>query len=207
MQQSNQMTAMTAEGFGDEIEFNTKPLASLSVAYSRQLDYLSGNNFKSLSVEDLIQLLKVMKKYSSDQTLKLQDQLSDLSIKKVISIDRSKDNKGNFAYAVKSENAGKQDYIFPETLNFTVPIFANNEKLVIDLEFEFIFKYAINDGGVKLQFSISNLTIWDDVILKAKEMVKEKFQSLQKAEIVVHYGRNKIEQHTDKDMYLITPLY
>ncbi|MFZ1291059.1 MAG: hypothetical protein WAR79_13265 [Melioribacteraceae bacterium] len=184
----------------DSVRYNSDYKAICKFIEHPVFTLLKRKNGNDLSLDELINLLTSLKSYSSGKTILLLDKLNDLSIKKVISIERSKDNSGNFSYSFKSSNQGKSDYSFPENLTFSFPLL-KYLKQTSDFNFDFSFNYSIDsEGTFGFKFRLNSFTFEDDFINCLKTYIEEILVS---SKIDCYFGSASIVKATDEWKYKI----
>ena len=185
-------------------EFNNNPLAKCNLSFHPALTLLINNNNKTIGLESFSELLTMLKKYLHPDDLFISDICKNLKVTKIISIDREKDNRGNYLYSVKAEK-GKNDFEFPEQIKFSVPLFDDRSNFVIELTFMLIFTWEVSpSGGVSLQFKLNNL----ELIQTLRELSAEKIAAYfaNETTLTIYFGQLNTNKHLDEHLYKITQL-
>jgi len=190
---------------GDEIfYFHTRPVAICNINYHPTVLLLKSVNGNELGLTEFAILLDRIKNYLTADALKLRDNIADLKLKKVLSIEHKNDRRGNFNFTVRSETQGKQDYEFPKELSVKIPVIINTKsnKNILELSFNFFFNWKMVDENASLLFMMENFE-FDTIIEDAKsEIITNHLKSSlksNKGKIVV--GDLTIYPQTDKWKY------
>ncbi len=174
----------------------TTPVGESKIQLSNDLQLLNSMNMQTMHIDDFTLRLKKIKKRLDGAGLLLLDSLVNLKLKKILTIDKTSDNRGNFGIAVKSEKAAKEDYEFPEKIDITVPLFASADSSKIEISFDFSFNWAMQDEKVKLECSLSNLNLSVEIGELISKEIKEVFTGYK-----LYCGELNIVQQTDEWKY------
>jgi hypothetical protein len=185
-------------------EYNNNPLAKCDLSWHPALELLIGNNGKTIGLESFSELLTILKKYLHNDDLFIADICKNLKVTKIVSIDREKDNRGNYLYSVKAEK-GKNDFEFPEQIKFIMPLFDDRSNFVIEIPFMLIFSWEVSPtGAVSLQFKLNNLELTQTLRELSGEKIAEYFSDT--ATLTIYFGKLLTNKHLDEHLYKITQL-
>lgn len=179
-------------------QFDMLPFASCVLSRSSIAKFIGRHVGMSMTDDTFLAFLRQVKDYLKGDSLLLLDLINNLSIKKLISIEKSKDSRGNYNFKVTAEKGGKEDFEFPKILQLEFPILEGLNE-VVKLDFDFNFKWSVeDDGGVKLSFSITNLNVDELTKVVIKRTITE---ALNKAKVKYHIGSLNVFRRTDDWKY------
>lgn len=170
------------------------PIAICSMAEHPRLSMLVRANGSPMDVEDFEVLLRRLRANMGQPGLEILDKIRDLSVAKVQKVERKKNRAtGDYHYLVSRQSAGEGDYVPPETVKFSVPIFLGVES-PRSLEFDFSFDPKQKDDGVALIFSIENINLGEDLDAARRSVLAEVLSPLS---IPSYWGELKRDIKTD----------
>lgn len=196
----------SVEAFDDLEDYNyqLKPFAVCSIGYHPIVALLKNNNGTELGLSDFAIFLDRIKNYLTANSLKLRDNIADLKLRKVLSIEHQNDRRGNFNFTVRSETQGKQDYEFPKELDLKIPVVINtkSEKNILELSFNFFFKWKMVDENASLLFMMENIE-FNILVEDAKsEIITEHLRaSIKDGKDKIIQGHFEIYPQTDQWKY------
>jgi len=192
-------TALTAFA-NDEVNnavYTTEPIAVCSLLYNPILQILRNTNKKEFDLSSFTDFVRSMKPYLLKDSLPMHDALNDLKIKKVVDIESQSDRRGNFCFTVKADK-GKQDYEFPLQIGFEVPLFEENEEMKIELHYELLFTWGIQEADVRMAFKLVNYS--QEVIID--KVVKQNIiKTFENSGIEIFSGKFEVIKKTDEYKY------
>lgn len=161
-------------------------------------DLLTDVHDEKYSLVAFENFLRKYKSYLDTDGRDLLGQVSNFTIKKTESIERMKDQKGNYAFAF-SRKGKKEDVDFVEQIKITVPLLIG-EDVEIVVPFDFGFDYSISGEEVRMYFSLYNYdlkTLFDEATRKHLEKVLGDFDS-----IPSYWGSKEVKTKDDSWKYL-----
>lgn len=140
-----------------EIKHGIENIAECQLTKHPMLQTLKKYNPASMLIDEFEKFLNSSKSFLGFETRELMDKIRNLSIEKVISIERQKDQKGNFNYSIKSKT-GKSDYEFPSHLEFVLnPIMEfPEEELILNFDLYFNWKVVSDYPDIQMIFEFEN---------------------------------------------------
>jgi hypothetical protein len=180
---------------------NVPAIAECKLNRSRALETVLSHIDKNLSVEMFELFLQTMKRFSDSHTLYTIDTLRNMTVQKVRTIVRQKDDRGNFNIQYSSAEHGNQSAAFPTSLVFTVPLF---KKMIEPIAFSLELSYSIQETGdtPQLRFKLFNYSIEDDLAQATKSAIDEYVKEFPRR----YYGSCQITTSTDEWRYKMNPL-
>lgn len=179
------------------IFYNLHPIALCDLKGSAQIQILRQSNKRPMQLQEFIDFLRSIKKYAATDTLQLMDALNDLRIKKIIDIQHSTDNRGNFDLHIKADK-GASDYKFPESISFIIPLFDIQDGLQIKLSFDLYFNWSMEEATAKLIFKLINYDFDVDVDTEVRKVTK---QVLTNENWKLNYGLFVINKKTNEHLF------
>jgi hypothetical protein len=180
---------------------NTKPLATLALAETDAMEYFTsvlGRNFDESQFE---LVLLGLRPFMKQEGLALLSNVRDFKITKVSEFQRKKDNAGNFVFSYARKSAGNNDFVPPQFLNFSIPIFENMPDRY-EAKAEFLFDYTevkLGDGiAIKLMFQLRILQFTDELKERKNEILEAALQSFKQPKF---RGEYKLHSQTDAWKY------
>ena len=160
---------------------------------------------KKMSLDTLDEFLFILRPfYDGTETQELYDRIQKFSMKKLESITREKDRRGNFVYAcsIKDEEGAPE---FPATISFKCPVFKNitESKIRIPLELFIDFHKDDDDHPVVL-FTLKN-PLFEMQVEERKRDIIESFISDMDG-IQKFYGSLQTHEKTDSWKYQINKI-
>lgn len=121
----------------------------------------------------------------------------NFTISKTEKIEKTKDNKGNFAFAVSRKKGGKEDVEFPDRITITVPLLKGEDvKIVVPFDFE--FDYKTDENEVIMKFVLYNYELKELYDESTRAYLKEKLDSFG---VPVYWGTKNVRVKDDKWKY------
>ncbi len=181
-----------------EARQNNLPLAICNMSNSPALTLLINCVNKKQDIQKMEDFLKTMKGYLNEEGLKFLSNIQDFSISKITKIVRKKDNRGNYTFIVEKEDAGNAEYLPPETINFTIPIFKHLNDSA-NFVFDIVFDYTeAAPGEVYLYFKLENLNFTELLVSVFKKITTNIIKSV---ELPKYYGNYELIEMTDEWRY------
>lgn len=153
---------------------NSVPLAVCHLHKSAVLKFLLEHTKSSMSIDTFEELLALLLPYAvGEDIMALLSNIRDFHVNKVMNVERSKDNAGNFKFVVQRK-AGNEDFKPPEKVKFSIPIFhlLDDDKAEIELDFQ--FNYKENGDEMRLIFILKSLTL-EEQVFKGQKNIMEKY--------------------------------
>lgn len=182
---------------GEDINRQSQPYGSCGISEHPIVSLLRAKNGLKMGLNDFTIFLQKVKPYLGSDSLFLLDNISDLKIQKVLSIDHKNDRRGNYNFSVKAER-GNKDYEFPQTVKFNIPILKGVNGNVREVEFGFYFEWSVAEESVKLNFSIENFELQVLINDLADEILEAVFES---KIFFIHHGTLAIIKQSDEWKY------
>lgn len=177
-------------------KYGNLSIAECNLKLSMPLKILIDLNHTGQSLESMEMFLKRMKGYMTSEKL-LYKSLKNLNLRKIMEVKKQSSNNGDFAYAIKFESGGTDDFQPPENLTFEVPIFEHKDD-VITLDFDFNFTPRMNGERCEITASIENLNLDEQVEKHCKFHMETYLQSIEGEK---YWGALDLHNKTDKWMY------
>lgn len=140
-----------------EVVYGEAPVAECTLQKTAVAKMLLDVNNRKLSIKDFQYILRKLKQYlDGADSVQLKGLIDNYSMKKVVSVEGKKDNRGNLLHKIQVEGAGagKNDVEFPEKIKFKFPFYRNSNS-TITIVFELIFDWdATSDGSVNMFFTM-----------------------------------------------------
>lgn len=144
--------------FENEVKRHSAAIAKCQLDQHPFISILKKVNPAKMAIDEFEQFLSSAKPYLGNSTMELMDVIANLSIQKIISVERQRDQSGNFAYSVKSKSGGKDDYEFQKEIEFVFsPIFQFKE-ITESFKFNLYFgwKSTTENPDIELTFEFLN---------------------------------------------------
>ena len=180
-----------------DVFYNIQPIALCDLKLSAPIQILKQNNKRPMQLQEFIDFLRSIKKYAATDTLQLMDALNDLRIKKIIDVQHSTDNRGNFDIHIKAEK-GPSDYKFPESIRFIIPLFDVQDGLQTELPFDLYFSWSMEEASAKLIFKIINYDLDVDIDTAVRKVTKD---VLTNDKWKLNYGLFLINKKTNEHLF------
>lgn len=176
------------------VNYEKLPVAECKLELHPVLTEFKKKNNTPIDLLNFSSFLRAMKNYATTKTLSVCDNLNDLKIQKIVSIENKSDQRGNFAIGVTA-SATKKDYSFPEQIEFTLPLLRNNPD-TIKVSFEFLFRWELQEQNAKLEFRLVNYELDAQIDDAITALVREEVKK-----VPVLIGKYHIKQQTDLFKY------
>jgi len=152
----------------------TIPVASVKLGVHPILLLLQQNQNTPMSPSEFEELLLVLKPYLASNSLDALGLVRSLRVQKVVNIQRHKDDRGNFAFEVKSES-GVDEMEFPNTISFTVPVLAEHDHDPYEetFTFTFVFDYSVDEDKVQMVYTLRNPQIQEEIRLAMRRAIEQ----------------------------------
>lgn len=190
----------------DCLDRNSKPIALCSLVFTDEFIILrSVINDDEISEKGFCGLLKKLGRFGENM-ITLVDSVENMQQKKIVSMEKSKDSRGNFSYSYSVKDHGAATFTPPRTLKFTIPIFKHINKMVV-IQPELSFRY--NMTGVdetkqaKLYFKLEMLNL-DQFTEESCTAIIE--SELAKFDCPKYWGSLSISTETDGWKYKDVPM-
>lgn len=180
----------------------TKPVAVCTLGDSKPLAELLDTVNKRIPMSEFTEFLESFKRFTSQEGMALLDGLRNFKMKKVLDIQSTKDNRGNFRYAVSLESGGKDDFAPPATLVFAVPVWAHVPDLFTHT-FELHFSVQGQASSPVMTFTLKSFDVEDRLQERKKEIVDS---ALAGCPQVRFWGAQDVQKQDDAWKYFSNPL-
>ena len=178
-----------------QLKYDSLPEAVCNLKLHSAIILMASSLNKTLDLTGFLVLLKSLKNYATAETLKIIDSLNDLKIKKIVQIQHKTDNRGNFAIGVTADS-GKQDYKFPETISFNLPLLQGNN-YTARFDFDLMFSWKMEEQSASLEFKLVNLEFTSQTEQSIYAAIEAELQDSG----TVYRGSFKIEKQLDDFKY------
>lgn len=184
-----------------EREYHSKAFGRTEIKRHPIVHIINAFNGKQQELNDFAITLERIKPYASKDTLALIDNIADLKIKKIVSINNRNDKRGNYEYLVKAEKDGSIEYEFPKSIKLSIPLIKGMNEELREVEFNFYFQWGIiGDGNVHLSFTLENLEL-DTLLEEEIKAILLQLFSQRKGSTSIYYGSLQIHKQTDEWKY------
>jgi hypothetical protein len=186
----------------DEINVNSRPIASCTIAETSYIKTLRELNNKALPIEMAEITMRLFRPFSGAQGKQVLDFCKSSHVESVINIDREKSNTGDYQFSVTRKKSGKDQFVCPESIVFNVPILENiTEERSVTFETSFDFE---NFGDVaKMQFTFSNIDLDNILAFNKREILDGLLKDLL---FKKYWGNAAVIALTDAWKYQANPL-
>ena len=187
-----------------DISKNEIAFAVCNLEFTDELNILRSKINVDIREKDFCELLRKMAKYGD--LLKIKDDIENMEMKKIVSMSKSKDSRGNYSFEYSVKDHGKASFLPPEKLSFTIPVFKHIEKSIqFDLEFVFSYVMAGADEAkeARLTYRLEMLNL-DQFIEKACTVLIE--DQMNQFSCKKYWGSLSMETKTDEWMYKDVPM-
>jgi len=182
----------------EKADYDTKPAALCRMAKHPVVELLKQYNSKQIDLADFSVLLERLKNYMTSEALAFKDNIQDLKIKKILSLENRSDRRGNYSFTIKAESGGKEDYIFPKKIKLMVPVIKSMPGTAQEIEFDFYFQWKAEEQNIELKFTIENFEFDQIIDEDIKKILDGIFQD---ENIKIYHGSLSIHKQTNSWMY------
>lgn len=176
--------------------------ATLNMKAHPRLQTLLDVNGKPQALEAFEVLLRKLKTNLNPDGLLVLDKILDFRVAKIQKIERKKERNGNYRNVVSRESAGTDDFIPPETMKFTVPLF-QGEAVPVTVTFDFRFDFKEERDTVATFFTLENLNIEEELLEARKSTIGG---SVEAEGFTAYWGRREVNFDTDAWKYQRNPV-
>jgi hypothetical protein len=174
--------------------YTDKTKAECSLGFTDLLVRLINDNGKKKSLVEFEELLTITRNsLTGSGSIKLLDILENLTVSKVKTISRQKDNVGNYSFAVSSEK-GRHDFTFPKTIKLSVPVLKNIESMH-DFQFDFFLTWVETGSDPQLYFQIKNIQLGTEIEAAVIEIITKHLKAAKVANC--KFGTFEVFPQTD----------
>ncbi len=143
-----------------EVDRYSVPISTCSLADSEALATLRGMRNQTITFQRFTELMEQLKRFGDATTLDFISQLRAFKLKKILSIESSKETNGDFSYRMALEK-GSNDFEPPSKLVFNVPVFSS---IPSPMRLEFDLHFIVDQENMaKLAFLLKSYSFDDDV--------------------------------------------
>jgi hypothetical protein len=188
-----------------DLNRNDEPVAVCNFETTDELKILSKHINKDINEKNFCEFLRIMSKYVQG-AIALKDAVENMSIKKIVSMEKSKDNRGNHSYHYTVKDHGKTDFNPPNRLVFQIPVFKHiTNKISFDLELVFNYRMVGVDENrhAECMFRLEILNL-DQFLESAFTAVIEK--QMESFDFPKYWGSLETVTKTDDWKYKDVPL-
>lgn len=176
-----------------------RPLAICALTVSEPLAKLQGMEGADFDLAIFTDFLESFKRFGDAKVLDLLGSVRHFKLKKMVSVESSKEKNGDYSFRVGLES-GNDDFVPPDNLQFTVPVFKYMEE-TITLNFELIFKVP-SAAPPRLQFVLQNFAMDDEVLARQRQIIESRITTLAPKKL---WGINELSIQDDAWKYLPNP--
>ena len=178
---------------------NAYPIAVCELQPSPFLECLSEVLGDAMTTAEFELFIRAMVPCLNTEGLPLLDIPNQLKVSKIVSMEMSKDNAGNYNYLYKREsNKGGGDFTPPKEIVFTVPIFDFSEKKA-SFKCNFFFNYTETPEGVRSNFQLQSLMFKAELEAIQRKIILEELAAFEKP---AYQGTMSITKADDTWKYL-----
>lgn len=153
-----------------------RPLAVCALTLSEPLAKLQALEGEDINLAAFTDFLESFKRFGDSKVLDLLGSVRHFKLKKMVSVESSKEKNGDYSFRVGLESGGNDDFVPPGNLQFTVPVFKHMDE-TITLNFELIFKVP-SAAPPRLEFVMQNFAMDDEVLAKQRSIIEGKITAL-----------------------------
>lgn len=177
-------------------EYGKSPLGYSKTEISSPLRRLTKLNDKWLGIDEFKGEMDKLEQFGGSSFLAFYNTLENLSINKIMKVNRKDDNRGNFSFSYEAAE-GNGDAKFPRTIELDVPLFRGLD-VKTKIELKLYFKWNMNSGGVVLLFNVENVML-TEIVEDAAKAYLEKLSDESDYEMII--GHFDIVNSTDAWKY------
>jgi hypothetical protein len=189
--------------------FQRYPDADCPISLHPALMMMKEMNRKKLELDSLLLQLEQLKDYCDAATWQFTKSLRTFKAEKLKTFKRESDTRtGNYQFSYKLESGGQGDFIAPETLKFTLPVFdgfaKDDSSNKIGLEFQVQYTVKEEEGIFTPIFVLSDFSLQANIETAIDALLNAKLgeaASASKQEYLIYYGNVIINRETDKWKY------
>lgn len=171
---TTKLEAFNITDSGVECIRNIEPVAKCELEFSDQLSAVTRLNHNKFSADAIERAILSLEKYCDTSAVDLLKLVQNVSVQKVIDIQRKKDNSGNFMHSISISGGKKEDVEYPSQIAFTVPVYKCHSFDLMRITYACMFNYDIkkDDNGptVNLSWALDNFAL-DEEIKETQEGV------------------------------------
>lgn len=185
---------------------DTDAISICTLKFTDELTLLKRCINEDISEGGFVELLRKLSSYCP-ASLSLKDNIENMKVKKILSMSKSKDTRGNCSYEYSVKDESKSSFNPPESLKFTIPIFKHIEDKTIPFPLDFVFTYktlGCEEGkSIKIAYRLEMLNL-DQFVEKACTVIIE--DQMKSFAAPKYWGNLKKIVHTDEWKYLDVPM-
>jgi hypothetical protein len=174
-----------------------RPLAVCEICESPEIVHIKNHSNLKYTVDLMEGILTRVRDNLNSNGISVLEFCSNGVIRKIVSVERSRDNRGNINLNIKRES-GQDDYQCPKTITFKVPVIQH----LLD-EFEFTFDMALGLKEAIIDLSFISLNFRNEVSKIKRNLI---IRELSEIEIPKYWGELKTTRWTDEWRYKRNPL-
>ena len=194
----------------DKDRFGTKydvyPVAVCNLELTDEIKLLIDSMNKEIDEKTFLEFVRKMVPCCPD-CLNLYNDIENITLKKIVSMSKSKDSRGNISYEYSIKDEGKSSFNPPKTLKFKVPVFKYVDMVaVFEPLFVFVYKSFGTDESrtIKIIYKLEMFNL-DQFVENSCSAVVES-QMKQFNEINKFWGELFINYSTDEYRYKDVPM-
>jgi len=135
----------------------SKPYAKCEVSLTNFVTMLASAIDKPMSLEEFETFLFTLRPFSCQAALTLYTYTRNFQVKKVTSVKREIDSKGNYNHHIQRESGATDDVQLPESIQFNVPVInALATEFYAPFKFDLVFKFSETDNCARMSFVLKN---------------------------------------------------
>lgn len=182
---------------------NWVPAAVCKPVQSVYLRELLGAANKVLDLQTIENLIRRLRAHASTQALQILDFCKRGLVEKIVKIERSRDNRGNYNFSMSRSSGSKDDFQPPQKVAFDLPVLDQcDETMEITLEPVFILKES-PDGAPVMGFSLENLIVKEQVSDQIRGIIRA---SAKEIGLPAYFGTIDLNRSTDAWRHLENPM-
>jgi hypothetical protein len=136
-------------------EYNDMGIADCKLQNSPIMEIVLRGYSNKMSISDFEEWLYTLRPFWDKECKNLYDRVRDLTIGKLLRVERKKDNAGNFLYSIQRKD--ERDDVEPEqkiTLQ-RIPVFALHDE-TMDINFDIRMNFEQHDESVDISYELLN---------------------------------------------------
>lgn len=186
-------------------EKNDVSIAVCGLTFTDEFQLLRQKINNEVSEKTFCEFMRKMAKYSENVTA-LVDTVENMQAKKIVSMAKSKDSRGNFSYEYSVKDHGNATFTPPPKIKFTIPIFKHIDKCVVfDLDLSFRYNMVGTDETKQAQtfFMMEMLNIDQFVEASCTAVIDNQMEQFTCPK---YWGTLKLTTETDEWKYKDVPM-
>lgn len=159
------------------VDYFSKPVSVCNLRPDKRLSLVKSLLGANLPLDDVEDILRKLKLNVDKGGVELRQNLENFNLNKITNVSKQKSQSGDFSYQISVQSNGKNDFVPPENLLFTVPAFENFPDFLVAFRFDLFFSFKNDGDSVNCRIKFECFDFESELMRQQKSIIKSKLEN------------------------------